>query len=201
MLTAQKQELTILFFMEEEVELILDLCKERMVSAIDHLEKELVHIRAGKASPRMLDGVLVDYYGNMTPLQQVSNINTPDARTIAIQPWEKAMISPIERAIINSNLGFNPENNGEIIRISVPPLTEERRKGLSRQANAEGETAKVSIRSARKDANDALKKLLKDGLSEDMQKNTEAEVQDITNDYTKKVDVLLEQKTKEIFTI
>lgn len=201
MLTAQKQELTILFFMEEEVELILDLCTERMVSAIEHLEKELVHIRAGKASPRMLDGVMVDYYGNMTPLQQVSNISTPDARTIAVQPWEKSMISPIERAIINSNLGFNPENNGELIRISVPPLTEERRKGLSRQANAEGETAKVSIRSARKDANDALKKLVKDGLSEDLQKNTEAVVQDMTNDYTKKVDVLLEQKTKEIFTI
>lgn len=201
MLTAQKQELTRLFFMEEEVELILDLCTERMVSAIEHLEKELVHIRAGKASPRMLDSVMVDYYGNMTPLQQVSNINTPDARTIAIQPWEKSMISPIERAIINSNLGFNPENNGELIRISVPPLTEERRKGLSRQANAEGETAKVSIRSARKDANDALKKLVKDGLSEDTQKDTEAEVQDMTNDYTKKVDTLLEQKTKEIFTI
>lgn len=201
MLTAQKQELTILFFMEEEVELILDLCTERMVSAIEHLEKELVHIRAGKASPRMLDSVMVDYYGNMTPLQQVSNINTPDARTIAIQPWEKSMISPIERAIINSNLGFNPENNGELIRISVPPLTEDRRKGLSRQANAEGETAKVSIRSARKDANDALKKLVKDGLSEDMQKNTETVVQDMTNEYTKKVDALLEQKTKEIFTI
>lgn len=201
MLTAQKQELTRLFFMEEEVELILDLCTERMVSAIEHLEKELVHIRAGKASPRMLDSVMVDYYGNMTPLQQVSNINTPDARTIAIQPWEKSMISPIERAIINSNLGFNPENNGELIRISVPPLTEERRKGLSRQANAEGETAKVSIRSARKDANDTLKKLVKDGLSEDTQKDTEAEVQDMTNDYTKKVDTLLEQKTKEIFTI
>ncbi|MFV0377212.1 MAG: ribosome recycling factor [Mangrovibacterium sp.] len=193
--------MTRLFFMEEEVELILDLCTERMVSAIEHLEKELVHIRAGKASPRMLDSVMVDYYGNMTPLQQVSNINTPDARTIAIQPWEKSMISPIERAIINSNLGFNPENNGELIRISVPPLTEERRKGLSRQANAEGETAKVSIRSARKDANDALKKLVKDGLSEDTQKDTEAEVQDMTNDYTKKVDALLEQKTKEIFTI
>lgn len=187
--------------MEEEVELILDLCREKMESAIDHLEKELVHIRAGKASPRMLDGVLVDYYGSMTPLQQVSNISTPDARTIAIQPWEKSIIAPIEKAIINSNLGFNPENNGEIIRISVPPLTEERRKILSRQANGEGENAKVSIRSARKDANDALKKLLKDGLSEDSQKNTEAEVQDMTNDFTKKVDVLLEKKNQEIFTI
>jgi len=187
--------------MEDEVELILDLCREKMESAIDHLEKELVHIRAGKASPRMLDGVTVDYYGSMTPLQQVSNINTPDARTIAVQPWEKKMISEIEKAIINANLGFNPENNGEIIRISVPALTEERRKSLSKQASAEGENAKVSIRSARKDSNDSLKKLLKDGLSEDMEKDAEAQVQDMTNDFSKKVDTLLEKKTKEIFTI
>ena len=187
--------------MEDEVDLILDLCKEKMVSAIDHLEKELVHIRAGKASTRMLDGVTVDYYGSMTPLQQVSNISTPDARTIAIQPWEKALISPIEKAILNANLGFNPENNGELIRISVPPLTEERRKGLSRQANNEGENAKVSIRLARKDANDTLKKMLKTGLSEDLEKDAEDQVQTMTNEYTKQVESLLEQKIQEIFTI
>lgn len=187
--------------MEDEVELILEVCKEKMVSAIDHFERELVHIRAGKASPRMLDGLTVDYYGSMTPLQQVSNISTPDARTIAIQPWEKQLIHEIEKAIINANLGFNPENNGEIIRINVPALTEERRKSLSKQANGEAENAKVSVRSARKDANDALKKLLKDGLSEDLEKDAETQVQDMTNDFSKKVDTLLEKKTKEIFTI
>ncbi|WP_372774678.1 ribosome recycling factor [Mangrovibacterium sp.] len=187
--------------MEEEVELILDLCKEKMAQAIEHLEKELVHIRAGKASTRMLDGVMVDYYGSMTPLQQVSNISTPDARTIAVQPWEKNLIGAIEKAILNANLGFNPDNNGEIIRISVPPLTEERRKVLSKQSNAEGENAKVSIRSARKDSNDTLKKMLKTGLSEDMQKDAESLVQDMTNDFTKKVDSLLEKKNQEIFTI
>lgn len=187
--------------MEDEVELILDLCKEKMASAIEHLEKELVHIRAGKASTRMLDGVFVDYYGSSTPLQQVSNVSTPDARTIAIQPWEKNLIPEIEKAIINANLGFNPDNNGEMIRISVPPLTEERRKILAKQANGEGENAKVSVRSARKDANDALKKLLKDGLSEDLEKDAETEVQDMTNKYVKVVDDQLEQKIKEIFTI
>ncbi len=187
--------------MEEEVELILDLCKERMAAAIEHFEKELVHIRAGKASPRMLDGVAVDYYGSLTPLTQVANVNTPDARTIAVQPWEKKLIPEIEKAILNANLGFNPENNGEIIRISVPALTEERRKTLSKQANNEGENAKVAIRSARKDANEALKKLLKNGLSEDLEKDAEGNVQNMTNDFTKDVESLLEKKTKEIFTI
>ncbi len=187
--------------MEEEVELILDLCKEKMDAAVVHLEKELVHIRAGKASPRMLDSVIVEYYGSMTPLAQVSNISTPDARTIAIQPWEKTMIPPIEKAILNANLGFNPENNGELIRISVPVLTEERRKTLSKQVNQEGENAKVSLRSARKDANDALKKLLKDGLSEDLEKDAEMKVQEMTNDFGKKVDKALDMKNQEIFTI
>ncbi len=187
--------------MQEEVELILDLCKERMESAIDHLDNELAHIRAGKASIKMLDGVVVDYYGSMTPLSQVSNVSTPDARTIAVQPWEKTMIAPIEKAIMNANLGLNPENNGEIIRVNVPPLTEERRKSLSKQVNGEGENAKVSIRTARKDANDALKKLLKDGLSEDLEKDAEAQVQDMTNNYNKKVDVQIETKNDEIFTI
>lgn len=187
--------------MEEEVELIIEVCDEKMEAAIDHLENELVHIRAGKASTRMLDGVLVDYYGSMTPLSQVSNISTPDARTIAIQPWEKSMISPIEKAIMNGNLGFNPENNGEIIRISVPPLTEERRRTIAKQVSQEGEKARVSIRSARKDANDSLKKLLKDGLSEDLEKDAETQVQNMTDKHGKKVDELLEEKNQEILTI
>ena len=187
--------------MEEEVQIVLDMCKELMEKAISHLDNELVHIRAGKASPKMLDGVMVEYYGSMTPIGQVSNINTPDARTIAIQPWDRAMIPPIEKAIINSNLGFNPDNNGEIIRINVPPLTEERRRSLVKQVGREGENAKVSIRNARKEANDELKKLLKQGLSEDIQKDAETEVQDMTNDYSKKVDELLEEKNKEILTV
>ncbi len=187
--------------MEEEVELILELCKEKMGSATEHLEKELVHVRAGKASTRMLDGVQVDYYGSMTPLNQVSNVSTPDARTIAVQPWEKNLINPIEKAILNANLGFNPENNGEIIRINVPPLTEERRKSLSKQVSQLGETAKVSIRNARKDANEALKKLLKTGLAEDIEKDAEEQVQELTTSYSKKVDKMLEVKNQEIFTI
>ena len=149
----------------------------------------------------MLDGLMVDYYGSMTPLNQVSNINTPDARTIAIQPWEKAMIAPIEKAIINANLGFNPDNNGEVVRINVPPLTEERRRTLTKQVSQEGENAKVSLRSARKDANEALKKLLKNGLSEDLEKDAEAEVQELTNKFSKEVDRLLEEQNREILTI
>lgn len=187
--------------MEEEVELILELCKEKMGTAAAHLEKELVHVRAGKASVRMLDGVQVDFYGSMTPLNQVSNISTPDSRTIAVQPWEKNIIGTIEKAILNANLGFNPENNGEIVRINVPPLTEERRRGLSKQVSHLGENAKVSIRSARKDANDALKKLLKSGLGEDLEKDAEGQVQEMTTDYSKIVDKMLEVKNQEIFTI
>ncbi|MFV0366155.1 MAG: ribosome recycling factor [Mangrovibacterium sp.] len=185
----------------EEVGFILDVCNEKMEGTLAHLETELTHIRAGKASPQMIAGVMVDYYGSMTPLTQVANVTAPDARTIAIQPWEKQMIPELEKAIINSNLGFNPENNGEIVRITVPILTEERRKGLSKQANAEGENAKVSIRNARKDANDSLKKLLKEGLSEDSQKDAEAEVQTLTNNYSKKVEEMLAQKNEDIFKI
>jgi ribosome recycling factor len=187
--------------MEDEVDLILEVCKEKMEAAIDHLENELVHIRAGKASTRMLDGIVVDYYGSMTPLSQVSNISTPDARSIAVQPWEKTMIHPIEKAILIANLGFNPENNGEIIRINVPPLTEERRRILVKQVSQEGEKARVSIRSVRKDSNESLKKLLKEGLSEDLEKDAEDQVQEMTNNYGKKVDGLLEEKNQEILTI
>jgi len=187
--------------MQEEVQMILDICRERMEHAITHLDKELVHIRAGKASPRMLDSVMVEYYGSMVPVAQVSNINTPDARTIAIQPWEKTMIRPIEKAIINSNLGFNPDNNGEFIRINVPAPTEQRRKDMVKTVNHEGEVAKVSLRSARKDANDNLKKLLKDGLSEDLEKDAEDTVQSMVNDFSKKVDKMLDEKNVEILTI
>lgn len=199
MLPAQNK-LTVVY-MEEEVELIVEVCREKMESATSHLEKELVHVRAGKASVRMLDGITVDYYGSLTPLNQVSNISTPDARTIAVQPWEKNMINPIEKAILVANLGFNPDNNGEMIRVNVPPLTEERRKSLSKQVSQMGEQAKVSIRSARKDANDALKKLLKNGLSEDLEKDVEIQVQEITTDFSKMVDKMLEVKNQEIFTI
>jgi len=187
--------------MNEDVQMVIDICRERMDDALAHLDKELIHIRAGKASPRMLDTVLVNYYGSLVPISQVSNITTPDARTIVVQPWEKPMIHPIEKAIINSNLGFNPDNNGEIIRINVPAPTEQRRKEMVKIVNKEGEIAKVSLRSARKDANDNLKKLLKDGLSEDDEKDAETEVQDMTTDFSKKVDKMLDEKNVEVLTI
>jgi ribosome recycling factor len=187
--------------MQEEVDFILEHSEEMMSAAIEHLEKELIHIRAGKASPSMLDGVMVEYYGSMTALSQVSNISTPDARTVAIQPWEKGIIPIIEKAIMNADLGFNPDNNGEIIRINIPVLTEERRKGLVKQVHMEGEHAKVSIRTARKDANNSLKKLLKEGLSEDMEKDAEAQVQIFTVNFGKKVESLIEVKEKDIMTI
>jgi ribosome recycling factor len=188
--------------MNEEIQMLIDETTERMDHAIAHLEHELVHIRAGKASPRMIESVVVDYYGAMTPIMQVSNVSTPDARTIAIQPWDKKMIQVIERAIINSNLGFNPENNGELIRINVPVPTEERRRSLVKDAHKEAETAKVSVRAARKDGNDFLKKLLKEKeISEDMEKNAADEIQTLTDSYTKKIDDLLAQKEKEILTV
>lgn len=187
--------------MNEEVDIVLEMTRDNMQAAIDHLDKELVHIRAGKATPRMLDSVMVEYYGAMTPLNQVSSISTPDAKTIAIQPWEKQMIAVIEKAILNANLGFNPDNNGEIIRIFIPPLTEERRKNLVREVNKEGEAAKVSVRSSRKEANDQLKKMLKDGLSEDEEKIAVEIVQKYTDEFTKKVDELVEKKNSEIMTI
>merc|ERR1711941_94868 len=156
--------------MTEDIKMVLDMTKDSMEKAIAHLEDTLAHIRAGKADTRTLDGVSVDYYGSMTPLSQVSNINTPDARTIKVQPWEKNMIEPIEKAILYANLGLNPSNNGEAILINIPPLTEERRKDLVKQSRGEGENTKVSIRNARKDALDQFKQMQKDGLSEDWQK-------------------------------
>ena len=190
-----------LVHMQEEVQMVVDICRERMEHALTHLDKELVHIRAGKASPRMLDTVMVNYYGSMVPITQVSNISTPDARTIVVQPWEKPMIHPIEKAIINSNLGFNPDNNGEIIRINVPAPTEQRRKDMVKTVNKEGEVAKISLRSARKDANDQLKKLLKEGLSEDDEKDAAEVVQDMITEFSKKVDKMLDDKNVEILTI
>ncbi len=186
----------------EEVDFCLEATKEQMNSAIAHLELELTKIRAGKANPKILMGVMVDYYGSMTPLNQVANISAPDPRTIAVQPWEKQMIGPIERAIRNANLGFNPDNNGEIVRINVPPLTEERRKEYVKQSKSVGETAKVAVRNARREAIEDFKKMVKnDGLSEDAQKDAEAEVQKMTDSFTKKIDEMLAVKEKEIMTI
>ena len=187
--------------MQKEVDFFLEHAEERMKAAIANLEKELLHIRAGKASPAMLDGVMVEYYGSQTLLTKIANISTPDARTIAIQPWEKSVIPAIEKAILNANLGFNPGNNGETIRINVPVLTEERRRLLVKQANQEGEVAKVSIRTVRKEANEILKKLQKDGLSEDLEKDAESIVQRRTNDYGIKIDNLVKAKEKDIMTI
>lgn len=185
--------------MNEDIKFILDSTKESMDSALKHLEKQFVNIRAGKASPAMLGSVMVDYYGSKTPLSQVANVNTPDGRTITVQPWEKGMLQEIERGIMHANLGFNPMNNGDTIIINVPPLTEERRKTLSKQAKAEAEDAKIGIRSARKDANNEIKDL--EDASEDQQKNAEIDIQQMTDKYVKKADDLFDVKEKEIMTV
>jgi len=183
----------------EEIKFILETTKEEMENAILHLEKQFVNIRAGKASPSMLGSVMVEYYGSLTPLHQVSNVNTPDGRTITVQPWEKGMLQEIERAIMAANIGFNPMNNGESIIINVPALTEERRQQLAKQAKAEAEDAKVSIRSHRKDALNELKKM--DGISEDALANSEIDVQELTDTYINKIDETLAVKEKEIMTV
>ena len=185
----------------EEIDFILDSTKESMEGSLAHLDKEFLNIRAGKASPAMLGGVKVDYYGSQTPLSQVANIGAPDARTITVTPWEKNMLHPIEKAIMIANLGFNPMNNGDNIIISVPALTEERRRDLVKQAKSEAEDAKIGIRNARKDANNDIKKLEKDGLSEDVCKNAEDDVQNLTNSYIKKIDELLAVKEAEIMKV
>ena len=185
----------------EEIEFIIDSTKEAMTGSVDHLEKSFLNIRAGKASPQMLGSVFVDYYGSQTPLSQVANVNVPDARTITIQPYEKSMLQPIEKAIMIANLGFNPMNNGDVIIISVPPLTEERRRELAKQAKAEAEDAKIGVRNARKDANTDIKKWEKDGTSEDVCKSAEDEVQNLTNAYIKKIDELLAEKEVEIMKV
>lgn len=184
--------------MSEEVDLIIEATEDDMKGAISHLKKQLLNIRAGKASPNMLTNVQVEYYGSMTPLSQVSNINIPDARTISIQPYEKQMIVEIEKAIMNANLGFNPTNNGESVIINVPPLTEERRKELSKQAKAEAEEAKIGVRNDRRNANSELKNL---DISEDLLKSAEDEVQELTNKYISQIDKIYEAKDVEIMSV
>ncbi|QSE97810.1 ribosome recycling factor [Fulvivirga lutea] len=185
----------------EEIKMYLDECKEMMNKAIKHLTNELGKIRAGKASPAMIDSVMVEYYGTPTPINQVASVTAPDARTLFIKPWEKSVIPEIEKGIINSNLGLNPQNDGEQIIINIPQLTEERRTGLVKQAKAEGEQAKVSIRNSRKEINDELKKLQKEGASEDEIKRAEDNVQSLTDEFTKKVDDILDKKEAEIMHV
>jgi ribosome recycling factor len=185
----------------EEIDFILESTKESMQGSIGHLEKEFLNIRAGKATPQMLGGVFVDYYGSQTPLSQVANINAPDARTITVTPWERSMLQPIEKAIMMANIGFNPMNNGENIIISVPPLTEERRRDLVKQAKSEAEDAKIGIRNARKDANTNIKKLEKEGISEDVCKSAEEDIQKLTDQFIKKVDEHLAIKEAEIMKV
>jgi len=187
--------------MNEDVELIIEETKDRMQKALEHLEYELSRLRAGRATPVLLDGITVDYYGVNSPLAQVSNINTPDPKTIVIQPWEKTMLGTIEKAIMAANIGLTPINNGELIRINIPPLTEERRHQLVKQVRNEGETAKISIRNARKWANDELKQLLKTGLPEDIEKDAVENVQEMTHDYNTKVDKIMALKEKDVMTV
>ena len=175
--------------------------RAQMEKAVDHCESELQKIRAGKANPSMLDDIVVEYYGTPTPLNQVGSVNTPDARTIVIQPWEKSLLNPIEKAIMEANLGVNPQNDGVIIRINVPPLTEERRRDLVKKAKAEAETGKIAIRNVRKDANEKIRKLKTEGVSEDEMKVGEAEVQKLTDSYIIKIDHLSEAKEKDIMTV
>ncbi len=175
--------------------------QEKMDMAIIYLDEAFAHIRAGKASTRLLDGIRVDSYGSMVPLDNVAALSTPDARSITIKPWDKTMFRIIEKAIIDSDLGIMPENNGEIIRLGIPPLTEERRKALTKQCKAESETAKISVRNARREAIDALKKAVKDGLAEDEQKNAEAKLQKIHDKFIKQIDDMLAEKDKEIMTV
>ena len=184
-----------------EVKDYLNPAEEKMEMAVAYLDESLAHIRAGKANPKILDAIRVDYYGSASPISNVANISVPDARTITITPWEKSMFKEIEKAIINSDLGITPENNGEIIRISIPPLTEERRRSLVKQSKAEAENAKVSVRNARRDAIEGLKKAVKQGMSEDVEKDTEVSVQKLHDKYLKKIDELFAAKEKEILTV
>ena len=179
----------------------LNPAEEKMELAVAYLDEALAHIRAGKANPKIIDGIRVEYYGSAVPISNVANVSVPDARTIAITPWEKAMFKEIEKAIINSELGITPENNGEVIRRSIPPLTEERRKTLVKQSKAEAETAKVSVRNARREAIEGLKKAIKQGLPEDTEKDAEATAQKLHDKYLKKIDELFAAKEKEILTV
>lgn len=179
----------------------LNPAEEKMELAVAYLDEALAHIRAGKANPKIIDGIRVEYYGSAVPISNVANVSVPDARTIAITPWEKPMFKEIEKAIINSELGITPENNGEVIRLSIPPLTEERRKTLVKQSKAEAETAKVSVRNARREAIEGLKKAVKQGLPEDTEKDAEATAQKLHDKYLKKIDDLFAAKEKEILTV
>ncbi len=183
----------------EEIDIYLETAQEMMQKSIDHTQSAFAKIRAGKAMPSMVEGIDVEYYGSMTPLNQVAGVTTPDARTISIKPWEKTMLQEIERAIINSDLGFNPQNDGEQIRINIPPLTEERRLQLMKQVKSEAENGKISIRNARKETNDSLKKI--EGVSEDLIKDAEDSVQKLTDKYSAQIDSLVEAKEKDIMTV
>ena len=185
----------------KEVKEYLQDAEDSMEMAVDYLDETLQHIRAGKASTKLLDGIKVDYYGTKAPISNVANVSVPDARTIAITPWEKAMFKEIEKAIINSELGITPENNGEVIRLGIPPLTEERRKQLVKKSKTEAENAKVSVRNARREAIEGLKKEIKNGLSEDAEKDAEAEVQKLHDKYVKKIDAIFAEQEKEILTV
>ncbi len=187
--------------MKEEIDLLFEELKESMQKAIDHLHEELAKIRTGKASPSMLGGIKVPYYGSPMPLNQVSNVSTSDAKTLVIQPWEKTMLAPIEKAIFEANIGLTPMNDGELIRINIPPLTEERRKEFVKRAKALGEEAKISLRNSRHKANDYMKNLVKEGYPEDAGKRRETEIQDLTTDFGKKAENLVEAKEKDIMTI
>jgi ribosome recycling factor len=187
--------------MSDELALILDNTEDLMKKAIAHLEAELAKVRAGKANPQMLDGIVVDYYGSPTPIGQVSNISAIDARTLTVQPWEKNMLQPIERAIIASNIGINPQNDGNVIRLFLPPLTEERRKELVKRSNGEGEQSKVAIRNLRREAIEDIKKLQKDGLSEDAAKDAETAAQQMTDKFIALIEKHLETKEKEIMAV
>jgi ribosome recycling factor len=187
--------------MAEDVASIISTADEQMKKAISHLETELIKIRAGKANPQMLDGIIIDYYGSPMPINQVANISAMDARTLSIQPWEKNMLQPIERAIIAANIGINPQNDGNFIRLFLPPLTEERRRELVKKCQGEGEHSKVAIRSIRRDAIENIKKLEKNGLSEDAAKDAEAEVQQVTDKFTLVVEKHLASKEKEIMSV
>ena len=184
-----------------DVKVTLAEADEKMEEAVMYLDEALAHIRAGKANVKILDGIRVDSYGSLVPLNNVASVNTPDARTIAIKPWDKSMFRAIEKAIMDSDVGITPDNNGEIIRLTIPPLTEERRKQLVKQCGKESEQAKVSIRNARRDTNDKLKKAVKDGLSEDLEKDAEGDLQKMHDKYIKKVEELLANKEKEIMTV
>jgi ribosome recycling factor len=187
--------------MSEEIDFLMEVTDESMQNAIVHLEKEFQKIRTGKASAQMLDGIKIEYYGAMTPLEQLSNINTPDPRQIIIQPWDKNALPLIEKAIMAANLGFNPKNDGEVLRIIVPPLTEERRKELAKKARIEGENAKVAIRNIRRTSNDSAKKLEKEGIPEDLVEKAQNDIQEMTDNYIAKAEKLLAQKEKDIMTV